>query len=100
MQNLKYFLFISFFVISCKNKKEEQTSPQKKITKEIIQQVVPQKKQTIVKKDSLTNKNTTAFFTEYGKQNIETIVEFSTRIGNFTENYIKTHQFIELILFS
>ncbi|HIE46060.1 MAG TPA: peptidylprolyl isomerase [Flavobacteriaceae bacterium] len=90
MQNLKYFLFISFFVISCKNKKEEQTSPQKKITKEIIQQVVvPPKKQTIVKKDSLTNKNTTAFFTEYGKQNIETVVEFSTRIGNFTVKLYK-----------
>ena len=34
--------------------------------------------------DSLHANNTFSFFTEYGKQNKETIVAFSTRLGDFT----------------
>jgi len=87
MHSIKYLFLLSLFFISCKEKKEIQTIPEKEIVKKII--VTKKKKKAVINKDSLTNKNTTAFFTAYGKQNPETIVEFSTRLGNFTIKLFK-----------
>ena len=75
-----YLLILSIVIFSCNHKKQVKSIPKKEVE---IQKKRIKKKKTI-KKDSLTNKNTFNFFTEYGKQNPETIVEFSTRLGNFT----------------
>ncbi len=81
MSHLKCFVFITVFIISCNNKTKTQVLPENQTIKKIV---VKKNKKTTLKKDSLTNKNAIAFFTEYRKQNKETIVQFSTRLGNFT----------------
>ena len=70
---------ISFMLLSCK---KEKVTP--KIIKKQIEKTIPEIKKKWVAKDSLNNKNTIAFFTEYGKQNPETKVRFKTRLGDFT----------------
>ena len=75
------------YTISCKKDdknvqsitiKEKTTPKKKKLIKKIV-----------LKKDSLNSKNVEIFFTAYGKQNLETIVEFETRLGNFTVKLYK-----------
>lgn len=86
MYRLKYFFIILLFFISCKDKKLEQTTPKKEIIRPIA---IKKEEHLIVSKDSLTNKNTKEFFTAYGKQNTESIIKFSTRLGNFTVKLYK-----------
>ena len=80
--------FMAIFTISCE--KVEKTA--KSIPVEV--KTTPKQKKKVKKsqkvvKDSLNSKNAEAFFTAYGKQNPETIVEFETRLGNFTVKLYK-----------
>ncbi len=77
MQKLFLYLFL-LWSLSCSNKKENKVV---KVVKS--KQKITLKKQKIKRnKDSLNNKNTVAYFTEYGKQNPETLVRFKTRLGD------------------
>ena len=89
--SIKHLLLfaLTLLIFSCKKaEKQTQVIPVK-------EKVIPVKKKikqpinTEIKKDSLNNKNAEAFFTEYGKQNKETIVTFETRLGNFTVKLYK-----------
>ena len=78
---IKRILFLLLLIlVSCEEKKAQKIIPKKTAPKKIV---VKKKRITSIK-DSLNNKNAQAFFAEYGKQNPETLVEFSTRLGNFT----------------
>lgn len=75
----------SLFFFSCNRKEVQNNTPitQKKITNKTTS--VKKEKITPIKKlDTLHNKNTAAFLTEYGKQNPETKVRFETRLGDIT----------------
>jgi len=83
------FLFIILFITlySCKKENQKVVSninTDSIATKKIIDTLIPKKPEKIILKpwDSLTRKNTKAFFTEYGKQNKETIVLIKTKFGN------------------
>jgi len=76
----RIFFLLLLILVSCENKKVQKIIPKKTTPKRIV----VKKKRIASIKDSLDNKNAQAFFAEYGKQNPETLVEFSTRLGNFT----------------
>ncbi len=75
-------LTITIFLSCEKDKKTNSPIPLKESKKPFKKKSKIKKKAII--KDSLNNKNTEVFFTAYGEQNKETIVEFETRLGNFT----------------
>jgi len=84
---VRYFLVLLFImsVFSCKKKLKTSIKTNTKLETSIP--IIKKEEKITVKKvlkDSLNSKNAFNFFTEYGKQNKETIVEFSTRLGNFT----------------
>lgn len=82
---IKHTLYIIIILlISCKDIKKLEPVTKKIIPKKVVSIKKKRVKKVRDRKDSLTNKNTQAFFNEYGKQNKETFVEFSTRLGNFT----------------
>lgn len=80
----KGIVLLIIVLFSCSKNKEEKVVLKKKQTESSLK--IRSEKPIIKsqKKDSLNNKNTIAFFVEYGKQNKETTVEFNTRLGNFT----------------
>ncbi len=80
-------LFLIVLLFSCGGKTEKTSNKsnlkkQKEVSElKVKKKVLPSKK---ISHDTLNNKNTVSFFTAYGKENKETIVAFSTRLGNFT----------------
>ena len=83
-----YPLMIVFLLFSCKKTTIKPTENTEKSVPVVKQKKI---KKPITKKntDTLNNKNVTAFFTAYGKQNPETLVTFKTRLGNFTVKLYK-----------
>lgn len=78
------FLLICINILYCCKKKDPITEIQQpKLPKKEVVKII-KKKALKVKKDSLNAKNVVAFFTEYGKQNLETKVIFKTRLGDIT----------------
>ena len=70
-------------LFSCKKERKPSINediPIKESKKTEIKKKKKQQKKVIL--DSLNNKNAIAYFTEYGKQNKETLVRFKTRLGN------------------
>lgn len=75
-----YYFFISILILSISFgcTREQKKTLVKKEIKPKIEEKQPVEKQW----DSLRNDNVNAFFTEYGKQNKETIVLIKTKFGN------------------
>jgi peptidylprolyl isomerase len=76
------FIFICLSVFYNCNKEKPKTILQQPdvIKKKVV--VIPEKTIPKINKDSLNRKNVVSFFTEYGKQNLETKVRFKTRLGD------------------
>jgi peptidylprolyl isomerase len=83
---MKYFIIftIVFFISLVSCKQDAKNTATEKTEDVLLVQPIPNKKKNIVKtnKDSLNANNAVAFFKEYGKQNKETKVKFSTRLGD------------------
>ncbi len=81
------FTFLILFVISCKNDTDTKASKgevsfPKKEEKRNIQFISDEARKR--EPDSINNKNTVAFLTQYGKINKENKVLIKTRLGNIT----------------
>ncbi len=86
MINFLRLLLVLLLLNSCNDEKKVKVISKLKKEKSTNLKVKkkPYKKQNITVTDTLNHNNANAFFRAYGKINKETIVEFSTRLGNFT----------------
>jgi len=89
MLRLIILSFVIFTLFSCKKGHKDVKLIPEKVKSIPVNKKNKKIKKITVQKDSLNNKNAEVFFTEYGKQNPETIVEFNTRLGNFTVKLYK-----------
>lgn len=89
MRNFLIFIYSLLVIVSCEDTKKSVHPVEEVATKKIVKDSIIQQSKAEVTPTKITAKNVVPFLTDYGKNNPETKVKISTRLGDINLTLFK-----------